>query len=42
MPGIARRLESFLKTLKVQCIHKVCYDTRAQARQDIVDWLEGR
>lgn len=31
-------MESFFKTLKV---HQVRYDTRAQARLDIVDWIEG-
>lgn len=33
--------ESFFKTLKVERIHQVRYDTRAQARLDIVDWIEG-
>lgn len=34
-------MESFFKTLKVERIHQVRYDTRAQARLDIVDWIEG-
>lgn len=35
-------MESFFKTLKVERIHQVRYDKRAQARLDIVDWIEGR
>ena len=34
-------MESFFKTLKVERICQVRYDTRAQARLDIVDWIEG-
>ena len=34
-------MESFFKTLKVERVHQVRYETRAQARQDIVDWIEG-
>ena len=33
--------ESFFKTLKIERIYQVRYDTRAQARLDIVDWIEG-
>ena len=34
-------MESFFKTLKVERIHRLRYPTRAQARLDIVDWMEG-
>ncbi|CAN0625678.1 transposase [Burkholderia multivorans] len=34
-------MESFFKTLKVECIYQTRYETRAQARPDIVDWIEG-
>lgn len=34
-------MESFFKTLKVECIYQLRYDTRAQARLDIVEWIEG-
>ncbi|MGX5877490.1 IS3 family transposase, partial [Burkholderia gladioli] len=34
-------MESFFKTLKVERIYQVRYETRAQARLDIVDWIEG-
>lgn len=34
-------MESFFKALKVERIYQVRYDTRAQARLDIVDWIEG-
>jgi len=34
-------MESFLKTLKVERSYQVRYPTRAQARLDIVDWIEG-
>ena len=34
-------MESFFKTLKVERIHRVRYETRADARLDIVDWIEG-
>ena len=34
-------MESFFKTLKVERIYQLRYETRAQARLDIVDWIEG-
>ena len=34
-------MESFFKTLKVERISQMRYDTRAQARLDIVNWIEG-
>lgn len=34
-------MESFFKTLKVERVHRLRYDTRAEARLDIVDWMEG-
>lgn len=34
-------MESFFKTLKVERIEQLRYATRAQARLDIVDWIEG-
>ena len=34
-------MESFFKTLKVERTHLLRYDTRAHARLDIVDWIEG-
>ena len=34
-------MESFFKTLKVERTHLLRYDTRAQAKLDIVDWIEG-
>jgi putative transposase len=34
-------MESFFKTLKVERVHQLRYQTRAQARLDIVDWIEG-
>ena len=34
-------MESFFKTLKVERIDRLRYATRAQARLDIVDWIEG-
>jgi transposase InsO family protein len=34
-------MESFFKTLKVERVHQLRYTTRAQARLDIVDWIEG-
>ena len=33
--------ESFFKTLKVEQTHRVRYETRADARLDIVNWIEG-
>jgi transposase InsO family protein len=34
-------IESFFKTLKVERVYQLRYDTRAEARLDIVDWIEG-
>lgn len=34
-------MESFFKTLKVERIYHTRYETRAQARLDIVNWIEG-
>lgn len=34
-------MESFFKSLKVERVGQLCYATRAQARLDIVDWIEG-
>jgi transposase InsO family protein len=34
-------MESFFKTLKVERTHLLRYDTRAQAKLDMVDWIEG-
>jgi putative transposase len=34
-------MESFFKTLKVERTHLLRYDTRAQAKLDIVEWIEG-
>lgn len=34
-------MESFFKTLKAERIYQLRYGTRAQARLDIVDWIEG-
>jgi putative transposase len=34
-------IESFFKTLKVERIYQGRYETREQARLDIVDWIEG-
>ena len=34
-------MESFFKTLKVERTHLLRYDTRALAKLDIVDWIEG-
>ena len=34
-------MESFFKTLKVERIYQGRYETREQARLDIVDWTEG-
>jgi putative transposase len=34
-------MESSFKTLKVERVHQLRYDTRALARLDIVDWIEG-
>jgi transposase InsO family protein len=34
-------MESFFKTLKAERIYQTRYETRAQARLDTVDWIEG-
>ena len=34
-------MESFFKTLKVERTHLLRYDTRAHAKLDIVNWIEG-
>jgi transposase InsO family protein len=34
-------MESFFKTLKVERTHRLRYDTRALAKLDIIDWIEG-
>ena len=34
-------IESFFKTLKVERVYQLRYDTRAEARLDILDWIEG-
>ena len=34
-------MESFFKTLKVERTHLLRYDTRASAKLDIVNWIEG-
>ena len=34
-------MESFFKTLKVERTHLLRYDTRALAKLDIVNWIEG-
>jgi transposase InsO family protein len=34
-------VESFFKTLKVERLYQLRYQSRAQARLDIVDWIEG-
>jgi putative transposase len=34
-------MESFLKTLKVERVYQLGYETRALARLDVVDWIEG-
>ena len=34
-------VESFFKTLKVERVYQLRYATRADARLDIVDWIEG-
>jgi putative transposase len=34
-------MESFFKTLKIERVYQLRYETRAQARLDIVDWIEG-
>lgn len=34
-------MESFFKTLKVERLHQRRYESRAQAKLKIVDWIEG-
>jgi putative transposase len=34
-------IESFFKTLKVERVHQLRYETRAQAKLDVIDWIEG-
>jgi transposase InsO family protein len=34
-------MESLFKTLKVELVHQQRYETRAQARTEIVSWMEG-
>ena len=34
-------MESFFKTLKVERVYQVHYESRAQARIDVVNWIEG-
>ncbi len=34
-------MESFFKTLKVEWANRFRYTTRAQARLDLIDWIEG-
>jgi len=34
-------MESFFKTLKVECVYQQQYHTREQAQLNIVDWIEG-
>ena len=34
-------MESFFKTLKVERLHRIRYESRNHARLDIVDWIEG-
>jgi putative transposase len=34
-------MESFFKTLKVERVYQVQYESRAQARTDVVNWIEG-
>jgi len=34
-------MESFFKTLKVEWVNRVRYATRAQARLDLINWIEG-
>jgi len=34
-------MESFFKTLKVERIQQLRYQTRAQATLDVIDWIEG-
>ncbi|KKB61988.1 integrase [Robbsia andropogonis] len=34
-------MESFFKTLKVEQTSRHRYETRGQAKLDVVDWIEG-
>ena len=34
-------MESFFNTMKVERVYQLRYETRAQTRLDIVDWIEG-
>ena len=34
-------MESFFKTLKVERVYQVPYESRARARIDVVNWIEG-
>ena len=34
-------MESFYKTMKVERVYQLHYETRDQARLDIVNWIEG-
>lgn len=34
-------MESFFETLKVERVYQVRHSTRAQAKLDIVNWIEG-
>jgi transposase InsO family protein len=34
-------MESFFKTLKVERLHRQRFESRSQAKLDIVDWIEG-
>jgi transposase InsO family protein len=34
-------MESFFKTLKVERVYQVRYESRAQACIDLVNWIEG-
>jgi transposase InsO family protein len=34
-------MESFFKTLKIERVHRTGYETGAQAKLDIVNWIEG-
>jgi transposase InsO family protein len=34
-------MDSFFKTLKVELVHQQRYETREQARTDIMSWIEG-
>lgn len=40
-PWDSAPMESFFKTLKVEKIYQLRYETHALARLDMVDWIEG-